>query len=460
MSLTKASYAMITGAVINVKDYGAVGDYNENTGAGTNDTAALQAAIDAAAALPKNGAVFIPSGNYKITAALEVPYGVSIFGEGATASTIFALNCNGLQFVTFGYSVGSMFYEDFGITSAGGSNYAAIAAETNAATQDGLYFNRLRIYQFDTGIYLSSNWNCTIENCVMENINAGIRLAGSNGETIGTRILNNRLTYAAGGTGSTGSFGIDIVTTGKFTESVHIAFNQIYGFTTCINVAQATYVTILDNDLSGSGNVIAFVTPAGGYNISNNYIEVNASGTGIYGAPQNTETPTTRSVISSNYLIASATGSVGIKLNGSGGTYQWNSVLRDNTFVGFQLNDIRLEACGRLLVDSNRCMSTVPTNSIYVGEVIGPLVVVTNNYCRKALYVDIAADYTDGKLILANNVENNTFQPTKQSAAPTTGTWRVTDVVMNSAPASGQPAGWVCTVAGTPGTWKAMANLA
>ena len=115
---------------------------------------------------------------------------------------------------------------------------------------------------------------------------------------------------------------------------------------------------------------------------------------------------------------------------------------------------------GKSLVDNNRCMSTAPTNSIYVGPVLGSPVILTNNYCRKALYVDVATDYTDGKLILQNNVENNTFQATKQSAAPSTGTWRVTDVVMNSAPATGQPAGWVCTVAGTPGTWKPMANLA
>lgn len=46
------------------------------------------------------------------------------------------------------------------------------------------------------------------------------------------------------------------------------------------------------------------------------------------------------------------------------------------------------------------------------------------------------------------------------TAAPTTGTWLVGSRVWNSAPtASGIP-GWICTVAGTPGTWKAMGNLA
>jgi hypothetical protein len=41
-----------------------------------------------------------------------------------------------------------------------------------------------------------------------------------------------------------------------------------------------------------------------------------------------------------------------------------------------------------------------------------------------------------------------------QAAAPTTGTYRVGDIVYNSAPASAGFIGWVCTVAGTPGTWR------
>lgn len=40
------------------------------------------------------------------------------------------------------------------------------------------------------------------------------------------------------------------------------------------------------------------------------------------------------------------------------------------------------------------------------------------------------------------------------SAAPTTGNWVVGDIYLNSAPASGGYIGWVCTVAGSPGTWK------
>ena len=58
MSLTKATYAMINGAPANVLDYGAKGDGT------TNDTAAIQAALDA------NSCVAFPTGTYLVTSIL------------------------------------------------------------------------------------------------------------------------------------------------------------------------------------------------------------------------------------------------------------------------------------------------------------------------------------------------------------------------------------------------------
>lgn len=45
------------------------------------------------------------------------------------------------------------------------------------------------------------------------------------------------------------------------------------------------------------------------------------------------------------------------------------------------------------------------------------------------------------------------------SAAPTTGTWARGDVVYNNAPTAGGKVAWVCTTAGTPGTWKAWGTI-
>ena len=46
------------------------------------------------------------------------------------------------------------------------------------------------------------------------------------------------------------------------------------------------------------------------------------------------------------------------------------------------------------------------------------------------------------------------------NATPATGTWEVGDEVFNSAPAAGGTHKWICTTAGTPGTWKAVSIAA
>lgn len=40
------------------------------------------------------------------------------------------------------------------------------------------------------------------------------------------------------------------------------------------------------------------------------------------------------------------------------------------------------------------------------------------------------------------------------SAAPTSGSWLRGDIIHNTAPSAGGFAGWICTAAGSPGTWK------
>lgn len=46
------------------------------------------------------------------------------------------------------------------------------------------------------------------------------------------------------------------------------------------------------------------------------------------------------------------------------------------------------------------------------------------------------------------------------TSAPTTGEWALGDIVWNSAPSSAGYIGWVCTVSGTPGTWKGFGQIA
>lgn len=80
MSLTKASFSMIQGAIFNVLDYGA-----DSTGV-ADSTLAIQAAINAA----QNGVntVYFPAGTYKTTATLNVTRPLSLVGAGANCTNI------------------------------------------------------------------------------------------------------------------------------------------------------------------------------------------------------------------------------------------------------------------------------------------------------------------------------------------------------------------------------------
>ena len=59
-----------------------------------------------------------------------------------------------------------------------------------------------------------------------------------------------------------------------------------------------------------------------------------------------------------------------------------------------------------------------------------------------------------------NRWYDNGQSVTRGTAAPTTGTWAVGDICWKTNAAAAGTPGWVCTTAGTPGTWTAMANLA
>ena len=81
MALTKVHNRMVSGAVFNVLDYGAIPDYDFDTSTGTDNTASIQAAIDAASALDK-AVVHFPSGAYLVDG-LTITSGVTLTGESS-----------------------------------------------------------------------------------------------------------------------------------------------------------------------------------------------------------------------------------------------------------------------------------------------------------------------------------------------------------------------------------------
>jgi hypothetical protein len=95
-------------------------------------------------------------------------------------------------------------------------------------------------------------------------------------------------------------------------------------------------------------------------------------------------------------------------------------------------------------------------------------VTITNNVVRNGNGIAIQTYFLENSTVDGNTIWNSngdivdTSSTTLLSnatiglyaAAPSTGTWKQGTVILNSAPTAGGFVGWVCTVSGTPGTWR------
>ena len=405
MALTKVSYSMITGAVANVLDFGATGDGT------TNDTTAIQAAIDYIDTLG-NGAVYLPAGTYKLTSALLVPYGVSIFGAGSTASILSCLNCDGLNFDSASYDGGNMFYSDFGITSHAGTtgNWAGVVSILPSGgtfgvdSRDGLYFYRLRIFDLNQAFIFNATWESHINECRVFRCNQAVSLGNY---AMLFRITDCNFTYEGGwATGSADKRCVELL--GTVTEGAMIRGCQLYGFPTALFVGNATFAIFNDNDLYGTNYGVNLVGAANtGMSIQNNYFEISADNAiGIQGGIQNTEISNLVEVVNNVFISAGGvTGTRGISVGTSLGTFQWNWRIRDNHFLGIQTADIQVFNAKNVIISGNRFDSTAPTNNITIvgGSAPYDSNYVMNNRLAKGISAE-AADVADGRVMIYHNI--------------------------------------------------------
>jgi len=207
MALTKVSYSMITGASVNVKDYGAVGDGS------TDDTAAIQAAINYASSI---GATLIfPTGVFKCLSTLIFKNNVSYQGAGLSAS--------GLIGTVISYAGTSDAIQINNPINSSTSAYINIrniyvfcttktSGKAAIADVGSTYLNleNVRVYGNDYGVILDQSEVVSIRNCnigVTTAGTAGLWLVNNAAHTIGaSAFFTNRITvdgcqFDAGSTG-------------------------------------------------------------------------------------------------------------------------------------------------------------------------------------------------------------------------------------------------------------------
>lgn len=167
------------------------------------------------------------------------------------------------------------------------------------------------------------------------------------------------------------------------------------------------------------------------------------SGNGTHGSSSITTSSGKWYVVQMAFKMVAANESIGFYAQSQGGTLDKRN--------SYQIPDTNLRVVHMLLKADNtavRLFIALPTSGVIVericmfeGQELKPM-------------IKEGANYNLPFLMEFNNVVSYS------AAAPITGTWAVGDRVYAITPTSGGTPGWVCTTAGTPGSWKAMANLA
>lgn len=99
------------------------------------------------------------------------------------------------------------------------------------------------------------------------------------------------------------------------------------------------------------------------------------------------------------------------------------------------------------------------TNPVYTNVTFKAEISSATEYVENGWYAATPTILNTGGARLINFYGALGRATTYGTAAPVSGTWAVGDRVFNQSPSIGQPKSWVCTVAGTPGTWTSEGNL-
>jgi hypothetical protein len=154
---------------------------------------------------------------------------------------------------------------------------------------------------------------------------------------------------------------------------------------------------------------------------------------------------TYRTIVCNNDIVGSATIPSGIELVDSG------VVICDDNTINLVTEGIRILNSNHPVIRNNYINNV--TNGIrLVSGTINDAVVQQNHVTNAS-----GSEFLNSVAAVNFGRQKRTAESTAAPGAGTT--WAVGDIVWKSNPAVGQPIGWMCTVAGDPATFVAMANL-
>lgn len=384
----------------NVMDYGATGD------GVTDDTAALQAAIDAASGVTPAGRVVLPAGVYAISDPLTISTsGVALLGvAGWGQATILCTTADSGIVVDKGG--GAITYQvEIGNLYISGDSVAATGLTLINSNESS--FHDITIINTTTyGLLLQGEFS---------GLNSLDRIL-LNGTVIGVRI-------EAGGTCWFRACNFyDLTTVFSFTGityNIHIRDSWFETFTTAF-LWDCTSANITINSLHVRD--CYFISTAGGGAFDCRVLKTVAANNTYNNVVRDVQISGCHfSTTAAKYLIEVAWSTyVG------GGTNRFFATLRDNYW--------------HISTNATAWLKTPVTEASY--EYVR---VIIDNPMHSGTAVALQ-DGTERGLAVG-------LRPYSAAAAPAAGPWLQGDIVWNNDPDAGDFIGWVCTTAGSPGTW-------
>lgn len=298
------------------------------------------------------------------------------------------------------------------------------------------------------GLFLGFCKNVVISgNTSSSNGTNGIRL---NGEYYATIVGNTFNGNSLNGIYS------ESATTSLLISSNSCNFNTGMGIKFLTGGEQSTIIGNIcrDNSQYGIGAIADNVSIIGNVCVSNTFDGIFISGlnnivnsntctsntlSGIYASACST------CIVTSNCLTLNRTH--GLRVNNSNhNIFSSNNVSSNNqSDTGTTNIYIQGTSSGNTLV-SNICRKGSETAMPIYG------VDVANNTCLNNIFG--TNDFTDGGTTSDFHDFGAGTRGFPRDFAPSSGTWKLGEIQWNAGPSGGEYAGWICTSAGTPGTWK------
>ncbi len=466
--------------VVNVKDFGAVGNGI------ADDTAAIKAAI---ASIPSGGTVLFPFGNYLITSTQANPIlisqnGVNVIGNNATIS-----NGANRSFATFVIAGTAVIID--GMTFDGKNTSLNTLLIDNTAKQVVVRNCEIKNSKQQAGdatyavgiLVKNGTSDITIDNCYIHNIDAPIT-------GVARGILATQF-------GSPSTFFKDLTISNCFFEDISpdsdgdgivlqplsyandVDSNVINcRFNRCEKRAikiQANNVNVIGCHVTLPSNGFAGISIYGdrckviGSTITGGYSYIGIE-VGVPAGVLGNQTVIDGVIINMTSIV----GNFGIRFYGNINDLTVSNSTLSNLLTGIEFANTgsRANVIGNTLFSINQ---NAIHNAGSAGTGMSQLSVVSNQFSSitaftirndNGLQFSAIGNVTDGSgfgvggsatgvraTYFSNQISGQPVQTTG-SAAPVSGTWSVGDVVWNTSPISGGYAGWICVAAGTPGTWK------